>query len=178
MMVWLNLLRVRAMRVFECLKRVHTRTTSQASWMGAAAVLQHFIEDHLKMDNGENTHWYICVFIEISQMNSIQTDGIPFLSSYHLIGMLRNNTFLSSCGACVCVCVSVLCLRPFYSFRHVSECAYTFDVCDFDCHLYFVSLKLVSYLFLLFPFVLSLFLTRMITKWVLVPWYLQVIIMV
>lgn len=65
------------------------------------------------------------IFIEI-QMYSIPNGlDIPFLSSYS-IGMPKY--FLSSCGD-VCVLFDA------------------FDVCDFDCHLSFVSVKLVSFFY-------------------------------
>lgn len=73
---WPNLLRARICNayiiyIYSVHTRTRTRTTSQASWMGAA-VLQH-VEDHLKMDNGENIHR------NLNEFNSNGWDSISFV---------------------------------------------------------------------------------------------------
>lgn len=90
---------------------------------------------HLKMDNGENIY---------RNPNVFNSKRIGYSISF-IIFHRHAEILLELMRWCVCVLFDA------------------FDVCDFDCHLSFVSVKLVSFFL-------------WITKWCLGLWYLQMII--
>lgn len=100
---WLNLLRARICNAYIHIHSVHstrTHTTGQASWMGAA-VLQH-VEDHLKMDNGENIHR------NLNEFNSNGWDSISFITDV-FDWYAKKQLCLSPCGdECVLETISFI----------------------------------------------------------------------